>query len=133
MSNYVIFTESACDIKQDTLKEWGVKYCALSFTFSGDEKQYSNYDLTAKEFYQKMRDGATAKTSAANTEVFVDIFEINQQFFEFFLFLCFFFFYNFLKNKKYDRSKNRYFNSIISGNYLIRKNVFPFCFYSFFF
>ncbi len=75
MSNYVIFTDSACDIKQETLNEWGVKYCALSFTFSGEERQYSNYDLTAKEFYQRMRDGASAKTSAANTEGFIDLFE----------------------------------------------------------
>lgn len=76
MSNYVIFTDSACDIKEETLQKWGVKYCALTFTFSDDEKQYSNYDLTAKDFYEKMRNGAIAKTAAANTEVFTKMFEL---------------------------------------------------------
>lgn len=75
MSNYVIFTDSACDIKEEMLQEWGVKYCALTFTFSDNEKQFSNYDLTAKDFYEKMRNGAIAKTAAANTEVFTKMFE----------------------------------------------------------
>ena len=45
MSDYVIFTDSACDIPEETLKEWGVGYRWLTYTFDGEFNQYSNYDL----------------------------------------------------------------------------------------
>ena len=54
-TNYTVFTDSACDIPRETLEKWGVKYVCLSFAFDGDAKQYGNYDLTAHDFYQRMR------------------------------------------------------------------------------
>ena len=75
MSEYVIVTDSACDIKPEKLKEWGVPFCSLTFRFDGDEKEYSNFDMTSDEFYQKMRDGGIAKTSAASVGVFELAFE----------------------------------------------------------
>lgn len=75
MSEYVIFTDSACDLSEETLKEWGVYYTSLTFKFDDDDKEYSNYDLTAKEFYQQMKNGKTAKTSATNVESFKKAFE----------------------------------------------------------
>ena len=38
MRDYVIFTDSACDIKPELLAEWGVPYRSLTFLFDGDEK-----------------------------------------------------------------------------------------------
>lgn len=75
MSEYVIFSDATCDIAPEILKEWGVKCCDLTLSFNDSERQYSNYELSAKEFYQKMRDGAVAKTSAINTESFKEMFE----------------------------------------------------------
>ncbi len=75
MSDYVIFTDSACDISEEKLKSWQVSYCSLSFTVAGDDKEYSNYDLKPHDFYERMRGGAVAKTSAINTEAFITYFE----------------------------------------------------------
>ncbi len=79
MSEYIIFTDSACDIDRATLDKWGVKYCSLLFTFNDSEKEYSNYDMEPKDFYEKMRNGAVAKTSAANAEAFKKLFEPELQ------------------------------------------------------
>ena len=75
MSNYVIFTDSACDLKPEMLKEWGVPYKSLTFRFDNAETEYSNDDMDAKAFYDKMREGATAKTAAVNVESFTQAFE----------------------------------------------------------
>ncbi len=75
MSNYVIYTDSGCDISPDILTQWGVKRCELRFLFDGEEKNYTNLEMNEKEFYQKMRDGASAKTSAVNVEEFKVAFE----------------------------------------------------------
>ncbi len=75
MSNYVIFTDSGCDIKPELLKEWGVPSKSLNFRFDGSEKEYSNDDMSANEFYAEMRKGAVAKTSAVSVETFTNAFE----------------------------------------------------------
>ncbi len=75
MNDYVIFTDSACDIKSDVLREWGVGSESLTFRFDGDETIYSNDDMSCAEFYDKMRAGAVAKTAAVNSEAFTKLFE----------------------------------------------------------
>lgn len=74
MAKYVIFTDSACDIKPKMLKEWGVGYENLTFRFDGDDKIYTGDDMDINDFYQKMRDGGVAKTAAANPEAFITAF-----------------------------------------------------------
>ena len=74
IGGYVIFTDSACDIKPETLKDWGVEYRPLSLHFDGDDAVYSNDDITPTEFYAKMKAGAVAKTSAVNSEAFIEGF-----------------------------------------------------------
>ncbi len=76
MNNYTIFTDSGCDISPEILAEWGVKYCSLTFHFDGEDKEYSNNDMTVDEFYEKMRSGGVAKTSAVNIGAFKDAFKI---------------------------------------------------------
>ena len=73
--DYVIFTDSACDIKADLLKEWGVDYRPLFLRFDGEESMISNDEITPEEFYQKMKAGGVAKTSAVNSEQFIEAFE----------------------------------------------------------
>ena len=75
MSNFVIFTDSACDIKPEILTEWGVGFRSLNFRFNTSDKEYSNEDMSTDEFYQKMREGEIAKTSAVNVEAFYSAFE----------------------------------------------------------
>lgn len=74
MRDFVILVDSACDISCDLLNKWGVKYCSLSLAFSGDPKEYQDFDIPADEFYNKMRNGALPKTSAVNMGKFCDTF-----------------------------------------------------------
>ena len=74
MNNYVIYTDSACDIAPEILEELGVRVIPLTFMFQDEDKQYSNYDLSAKDFYGKMREGKVAKTSAINIAPFKEEF-----------------------------------------------------------
>lgn len=74
MNDFVIFTDSACDIKPETLKDWGVGLAELTFKFSGEDTEYKNSELTPKEIFDKMREGATGKTAAINIETFKDVF-----------------------------------------------------------
>ena len=75
MRDYVIFTDSACDINPKLLGEWGVPYRSLTFRFEGEEKEYSNDDMSVVEFYDRMRAGGIAKTAAVNAEAFSEMFE----------------------------------------------------------
>lgn len=75
MNNYVIFTDSGCDIKPELLREWGVDSRSLVFRFNDSDKEYTNEDMPVSEFYQKMRDGGVAKTSAVNVDSFLEAFE----------------------------------------------------------
>ncbi len=75
MSEYVIFTDSACDLSPDLLAEWGVSYRSLTFRFDGEEKEYRNNEMDIKVFYDKMREGGVAKTAAVNVGEFTEAFE----------------------------------------------------------
>ena len=70
MSNYVIFADSGCDMTPETLKEWGINYASLIYRFENENREYLNGDQPSKEFYDRMREGAVAATSAVNFETF---------------------------------------------------------------
>lgn len=74
-NDFIIMTDSGCDISPKLLKEWGVPFRSLNFRFDGSEKEYSNEDMSVSEFYAKMREGAVAKTSAVNIDGFATAFE----------------------------------------------------------
>ncbi len=75
MSNYVIFADSACDIISEITDAWQVSTIPLTFRFNDSEKEYENDGMPIKEFYDKMRGGGVAKTSAVNSEKFIEGFE----------------------------------------------------------
>ena len=75
MDNYVIFTDSACDMESDTLKKWNVKFIDLTLKFDGEDTIYQNSEVEPVAFYNKMRDGGVAKTSAVNSQAFKLAFE----------------------------------------------------------
>ncbi len=74
MNDYVLYTDSACDLPDDLLARLGVRYRSLTFAFEG-ESEHADRDVPAKEFYAKMRAGGIAKTAAINTEEFRAAFE----------------------------------------------------------
>lgn len=74
MSDYVILTDTGCDIEFDTLREWGVGFRGLSFHFEGD-REYKEGEMEKSEFYSRMRAGEVSKTSAVNSQNFKDLFE----------------------------------------------------------
>ncbi len=75
MNEYVIFTDSACDIKPEILREWGVGYDELSFRFGDEDKSYLNFEMSTQEFYEKMKGGSVAKTAAINPDAFTASFD----------------------------------------------------------
>ncbi len=75
MRDYVIFTDLACDIAPELLSEWGVKFLPLNFRFVDSDKLYFDGEIPVQEFYNKMRGGAVAKTSAINAAELTAAFE----------------------------------------------------------
>ena len=75
MSNYVIYTDSACDIYPEVLAQWGVGCVSLAFRFDHIDQDFKNEDMPIGEFYKNMRDGHVAKTNAVNSESFREVFD----------------------------------------------------------
>lgn len=75
MNNYVICTDSSCDFSAEAIKERGLYSSSLCFHFDGSKEEFTNEAMPIKEFYDKMRDGGVAKTSAVNSETFLTQFE----------------------------------------------------------
>ena len=74
MNDYIIFTDSCCDVSPEILAQWGVPYANMTFSFEGDDKAYIDSDISNKEFYDRMRQGAIAKTAAINADTFTRAF-----------------------------------------------------------
>lgn len=74
MADYVIMTDSGCDVSHEKFAEWGVVSSDLTFYFE-DGEEHSNADCDLKEFYRRMREGGVSKTSAVNIAVFREMFE----------------------------------------------------------
>lgn len=90
-SPYVILTESSCDLTPELAEEAGAVVLPLSFTMEG--KNYPHYPdgraMSIAEFYEKMRQGATAVTAAANVAELTEGMEIHLREGRDVLFLCF--------------------------------------------
>ena len=72
MRDYVILTDSCCDLTAEMAAELGVEVLPLSLQMEG--KTYRNYldgrDIGFQEFYARIRNGAQATTSAVNVGEF---------------------------------------------------------------
>lgn len=68
MSEYVIVTDSSCDLNQEMVEKIGVEVLPLTFTIRGTTlKNYpDDRDMKAQEFYQLMAEGEVATTAAVN-------------------------------------------------------------------
>ena len=72
--NYVLFTDSACDIHPDKLAEWNVKMLPLTLLFTETNVEQKDHDEPIGEFYKSMRAGRVAKTSCVNEDAFENAF-----------------------------------------------------------
>ncbi len=74
MSEYVIVTDSALDMNAELVGALGVDVLPLTYTIEG--KDYKNWpdhrEMPLKDFYQAMRDGAVATTSALNAYEYIE-------------------------------------------------------------
>ncbi len=73
MSDFVILTDSCCDVEEATLRKWGVRAVQLDVLVDGEESRKNNA-VAVKGFYDKLRDGKMARTSAVNIAEFKDFF-----------------------------------------------------------
>ncbi|MCR5302545.1 MAG: DegV family protein [Lachnospiraceae bacterium] len=74
MANYVIMSDTGCDIEFETLRDWGVGFKGLTFHFE-DGIEHPEGGMSKSEFYARMRAGEVSKTSAVNSQNFKDLFE----------------------------------------------------------
>ena len=77
MREFVLMTDSCCDLSQQMVEDLGLVVLPLSVLQEG--KEYRDYpdhrELDPKVFYQKLRAGAMGSTSAANVESFREAME----------------------------------------------------------
>ena len=74
MNNYVILSDTGCDIEFETLREWGVGFRGLTFHFE-DGIEHPEGGMSKSDFYARMRAGEVSKTSAVNSQSFKELFE----------------------------------------------------------
>ena len=72
--NYVLITDSACDILPEKLAEWKVEMIPLAYLFTDTGKEQLDHEEPIREFYKSMRDGRIAKTSSVNEDRFTNAF-----------------------------------------------------------
>ncbi|HKL98608.1 MAG TPA: DegV family protein [Mobilitalea sp.] len=73
MKNYIITTDSTCDLPEDYISSHGLRVLPLYYNFNETVYGGSN-DLKPKEFYDKMRGGAMPTTMAVNPDTANEIF-----------------------------------------------------------
>ena len=74
MSSYQIITDSACDLPESLLQELHVDKVSLSVLFQGQNRTDS-VDAGIKEFYDGLRAGEVATTSAVNPDGWARVIE----------------------------------------------------------
>ena len=74
MRDYIIITDSACDLSPKMVEELGVGVIPLEFQLKG--KSYFNYpderEISTKEFYRIVREGESATTSQVTVHRYTD-------------------------------------------------------------
>ena len=71
MSEYVLVTDSACDISPEMLEDWGVTLIRMPYLFQDNGEQHLDHDQECHEFYEEMRAGRVAKTSSVNADTYL--------------------------------------------------------------
>lgn len=72
---YRLITDRTCDLPDMYYKGHNVPSISLSFEINGE--QFADSQISDKDFYDKMRNGAVTKTSQCTPEDFVNMFEVH--------------------------------------------------------
>ena len=77
MRDYIIMTDSCCDLSQQEVEELDLTVLPLSFTIEGKTllNTPDHADLSPEEFFKKIAEGADCTTSAVNVGQFTDAME----------------------------------------------------------
>lgn len=74
MDAFVLVTDSGCDLPYEYLRDKGILCVDLTCHFEATGERYLNREIEVGKFYERIRGGEVAKTSAANPEEFKDVF-----------------------------------------------------------
>ena len=74
MNDYIIITDSSCDLPESIVEEFGIKIITLDFIIEGEGAQ-KNDSMDAKSFYNILRTGKMITTSAVSIDRFLGEFE----------------------------------------------------------
>lgn len=74
MNQYVLLTDSSCDLSPELAKSLGVQILSLELVMD-DGTTKKNDEVDVKEFYQMLRNKKHITTSAVNIERFTELFE----------------------------------------------------------
>ncbi len=74
MRDYVIYTDSSCDLSDELIKELDVEVVQLDVSVD-DAAPVANNQLDIKEFYATLRSGKNAKTNAVPLDTFEKAFK----------------------------------------------------------
>lgn len=69
MANFDIFTDSSCDLPKEIIEQFDLKVMQLEVVID-DKPPVLNRDIDIKDFYDQLRNGAMAKTSAVTLGFF---------------------------------------------------------------
>jgi len=75
MDSFTILIDTNCDLPQEFIDKNGIETIPIPFHLDG--KQHSGgiwQEITAKEFYDALREGSTAGTALINPESYIDVF-----------------------------------------------------------
>lgn len=74
---FVLFTDTDCEITPKKAKELNCNIISMPYTMDDKEVYpYQDFEVfNAKEYYDKLRAGATPKTSGISPEAYIDYFE----------------------------------------------------------
>ena len=72
---YTIFCDSACDLKEEFLKKYGIKKLDFPHALDGEEQNPLITEEDYKNYYAKVREGAISSTSSINEFKFREAFE----------------------------------------------------------
>lgn len=79
--DFVIITDSACDLSKEMVENLDIKVAPMSVTI--EDKSYKHYpdcrELAIKDFYQKLRDGHMGTTACANTMDIMDTMRVSLE------------------------------------------------------
>lgn len=71
MLDFEIYTDSSCDLPKDIIEKYDIKVMQLEVIID-DSAPVLNKDIEPKAFYQKLREGANAKTAAMTPGYFAE-------------------------------------------------------------